>query len=117
MLLWLLIPLSLLIIFSPFIIWALQSYFKSKHDNKFPYKWTKVMKDANGKYHIMEWVNPSWDWEGFEKCNWYMTQYIYDTIEDASAKSTEINNEILYKQNASILTDIQEVKPWKSNTH
>lgn len=103
---WLLIPLLILTLLSPFIIGTLMFYFKSKNDSKFPYKWTKVMKDANGKYRIMEWVNPSWDWEGFEKYEWSMTDYIYDNIEDALAKSSEINNERLHKQNASILTDV-----------
>lgn len=98
--------LLILTLLSPIIICSLMYYFKSKNDCKFPYKWTKVMKDANGKYRIMEWVNPSWDWEGFEKYEWFMTEYIYDTVEDALVKSSEINNKILHKQNASKLTDI-----------
>lgn len=103
---WLLIPLAIIICLTPFIICGLTDYFKEKNDSKFPYKWTKVMKDANGKYRIMEWVNPSWDWEGFEKYDWYMTEYLYDTVEEALEKSVEINNERLHKQNALILDDI-----------
>lgn len=103
---WLVILPVALIFLSIFVVWSLTSHFKSKHDSQYPYQWTKVMKDANGKYRIMQWVNPSWDWEGFEKCDWHMTQFIYDTIEDASAKSTEINNAILYRQKESILTDV-----------
>ena len=103
---WLLITLSILTLLSPFIIGSLMFYFKSKNDSKFPYKWTKVMQDANGKYRIMEWVNPSWDWEGFEKYEWFMTAYIYDTVEEALKKSSEINDAILHKQKESNLTDI-----------
>lgn len=103
---WLLIPLVILTFLTPFIIWGITDYFKEKNDSQFPYKWTKVMQDANGKYRIMEWVNPSWDWEGFEKYEWFMTTYIYDTVEEALKKSSEINDAILYKQKASNLTDI-----------
>lgn len=103
---WLVILIPLLILIMVIIICGLMDYFESKNDSQFPYKWTKVMKDANGKYRIMQWVNPDWDWEGFEKCDWYMTQYIYETLEDALTKSTEINNAILHKQNESLLTDV-----------
>lgn len=74
-------------------------------EDKYPYGWTKVVKTANNDYMVVRWKYPDWDWEGYTKIDW-QEGYIYATLEEAIAKSNEINDKIDYEKKSRIWKDV-----------
>lgn len=65
----------------------------NRHNNQFPQHYTKVAKDGNGEYLLVEWDYV--DWEGDYRMKWIPRSKRYASYEEANVASQNNNNAIL----------------------
>lgn len=78
-----------------------------KHDHKYPYGYTKVMKDGNGMYAVVGWAYESGDWYGDGMCGWNKVVDRYSELDDAIKCSEDINDKCIYNRKSNMLYDIE----------